>query len=145
MPDSLDRSTSALGLVLRLLAGAAVLLVVPPVACVGLHHLRHPAPLGRSAEAILAHVDAALPPGTALDSAQRFLERSGAELSPYSAAEAPRWFAHDSLWAQGPVVVARLPAVTRDLYVWDGLLTLYFAPDGRLVRREAHLSAENPL
>ena len=66
-------------------------------------------------------------------------------MEPYSATEAARWFALDTLWARGPVRVARHPAITRDLYVWDGLLTLYFSPDGRLTHLEAHLSAQSPL
>ena len=145
MRDSIDRSSSALGLLARVVAGLAVLVIVPPVACVGLHHLRHPAPLGRSTGAILAHIDAALPSGTSEDSARRFLHAHGATVSGYTAAEAPRWYAHDTLWARGAVLNGRLPSVTRDLYVWDGFVTLYFTPAGTLARREAHLSAVNPL
>jgi hypothetical protein len=145
MSDSLDRSTSALGLLGRLLALVAVILVVPPVACVGIHNLRHPAPLGRSEEAILAHLDAALPPGSRLESAAQFLTQRGGDLWRYDSTDAAHTYGQDTLWAQGPVLAARLPAVTRGLYVWDGVVHLYFTPDGRLARRTAHLSARDPL
>src|SRR3954462_6121392 len=124
MADSIDRSTSAAKVFLHLLAGLVVLLVGPPVACIGVHHLRHPAPLGRSAAAIRAHLDAALPPGTALERAQRFLTTQGIEASIYRDADAEQSYGRDADWARGPVLVAVLPSVDRDLYEWNALVTL---------------------
>src|SRR5690349_9680467 len=107
MRDSLDRSTSGLGLLGRVLAVLAAIVIVPPVACIGIHNLRHPAPLGRSQNSILSHLDAALPPGSRLESAQRFLEQHGGDLWRYDSADASRAYGQDSLWAQGPVLAAR--------------------------------------
>lgn len=145
MADSIDRSTSVAKLFLHLLAGLAVLVVVPPVACIGVHHLRHPAPLGRSAAAIRAHLDVALPPGTALERAQRFLTAKGIEASLYRDADAEQSYGRDADWARGPVLVALLPSVDLGLNEWDAIVTLYFTPDGRLAGRTAVLTAVNPL
>ena len=145
MRDSLDRSISAPGLLIRLVLGVALLALVPPVACVGVHHLRHPAPLGRSAKEIGAHLDADLPMGTSVDSARRYLEAHGAEVSLYDVAEASRTFANDASWTHGAVLVARLPSVNRDFHEWDAVITVYFTPSGGLVRHDTVLDAVNPL
>ena len=143
--DTLDQSTSALGLLVRVVIGFAFLIVAPPFACIGLHHLQHPAPLGRSAEAIQRRVDAALPMGTSVDSARRFLEANGSVVSVYDTADARRSYGADSRYSGGPVLVALQQAVTRDIYVWDVVVTLFFTPRGELVRGEAQASAANPL
>ena len=143
--DTLDRSTSALGLLARVVGGFAFLIVATPFACIGLHHLEHPAPLGRSADAIRRRVDAALPMGTTVDSARRFLEANGSVVSVYDVADARRFHGADSRWSGGPVLVAVQRAVTRDIYVWDVTVTLFFTPGGGLVRGEAQASPANPL
>lgn len=144
MVDTLDQSVSLSGLAWRTVLVIAAVCAGVPLACVAAHNATHPAPLGRSAEAMLRRVDQALPPGTTLDSAKRFLRAEGVEFGVYSPVEAARFMA-DSLRAGGPVLTAVQPAITRRLYVWNGYVSLYFAPDGRLVRRETRLSADNPL
>ena len=145
MRDSIDRSLSAFGLLWRLLAGVALVCLVPPVACAGVHNLTHPAPLGRSRAAILRRVDAALPPGTTADSARGFLRAHGVAMDVYSAADLELSGSRDSLLAGGPIVIGVMPAVSRGLYVWDAHLLLYFDRRGQLARRDAQLHAQNPL
>lgn len=144
MRESLDPAATR-GLWWRVPAIIAVLVITPPLACVGVFNATHRAPLGRSRSAILAHVDGALPRGTTVDSAERYFAARGVSVERYSPEEAARAFSSDSLLAVGPVLLAIEPAATRGLYVWDGFVRLYFGVDGRLVRRDAELSAESPL
>jgi hypothetical protein len=147
MPDSLDPAATR-GLWWRVAALFAAFVAVAALACVAVvavFDATHPAPLGRSRKAMLARVDRALPPGTTVDSAERFLRAVGVRFERYPPDDAARAFPHDSLLAGGPVLLALQPGAARDIYVWDGAVTLYFGPDGRLVRRAAELSAESPL
>ena len=138
---------SAVGLLWRLGLTLVVLAVAPPLACTGVHRLTHPAPLGRSREAMLRHLDAALPPGTTIDSAARYLRRLGLTVDRYSTAEASRavFGRSDTLWAHGPVLEGVQPAIDRGWDVWNGYFVLYFTPHGTLAHRDAHLVAVSPL
>ena len=141
MGDTLER-VEPLRLALRVVLLLAVLIGVPPLACSAIHELTHPAPLGRSSDAMLEHLDKNLPTGTTIDSAGRFFA------SQHLAIETPRsldGYRSDPLFAGGPILIAIQPMITRGWYVWDGQMVLYFSPDGRLVHRDAFLNARNPL
>jgi hypothetical protein len=152
MRRTLDPSASPLGLLRRTLAVVGAVVVVPTIVCLGgerIHEYRHPAPLGRNADAMRRHVDSVLPPGTTVDSALRCLRSLGVTTEVYSAADASRQFAGDTLFAGGPAILA-VYADTGSVFSgvfggWIGSVTLYFSPSGRLARRDASTSAASPL
>ena len=145
MRDTLDASYSMFGQAWRVLALIAALIVVPPLVCGGVHRLRHPAPLGRSTEAMLERVDRALPSGTTIDSAGRYFRALGLETEVYRAADVARALRGDTLPVGGPVLIVVQPEMAWSLGAWDGFVTLYFTPDGRLARRAAYMRARSPL
>ena len=147
MRDGLDRAGMD-GLGRRMLFGLTIvvlLLLLLPFACTGIHHMRHPAPFGRSAAAMLQSLDRKIPPGSTVDSAVKVLNTHEIEYAIYSDSQAIRRYQRDSLFAGGPVVVAVQPQMTRRFNVWSGHITLYFSGEGRLAGRRATLSADSPL
>ena len=147
MRDSLDRSITWCSVAWRTAGILLSLVIGVPSGCVALHNATHRAPLGRSERAILRSVDTALPLGSSIDSAAAFFNARKVDFIRYRyvPSEVSRWYPGDSLATGGSVIEAVLPGVTRDLYIWDGVLTLYFSMDGRLAARQAKLSAVNPL
>lgn len=147
MRDTLDPSLTFFGLFGRVLAVCAAIVIVPALVAVtgeSIHDYRHPAPLGRTTEAMLERVDKALPPGTALDSASRYLRSLGLSEELYTAADASRRLRGDTLLAGGPVILAVHADTAGWFGGWVGSLTLYFSPEGRLARRDARVSVLDP-
>jgi hypothetical protein len=133
------------GLGWRTLAIIAIPVLLVPAACQGVFLMTHPAPLGRSARKILEHLDTALPPGSTVDSAARFFGARGIAYEVDSAHRVADLYRDDSDFVGGPVLTASAPAVARMVFVYNGEITLFFDPRGRLVHRRASLSADNPL
>ena len=146
MRDGLDRAGTE-GLGWRMLRGMAVmilLLILLPFACAGIHRMQHPAPLGRSTEAMLRSVDDKIPLGSTVDSAVQVFRSYNLEYDIVLANERLQRFERDALFAGGPVLTAVQPQMTRWFYVWSGHLTLYFNEKWRLVGRRAGMSADSP-
>lgn len=147
MRDRLDRAGTG-GLAWRMLRGLAImvmLLVLLPFACAGIHRMQHPAPLGRSTDAMLRSVDAKIPLGSTVDSAIKVFRSYNLAYDIYADSQRLRRFEDDSLFAKGPVLIAVQPQMARWFYVWSGHLTLYFNDERRLVGRQAYMSADSPL
>ena len=142
--DLLDRDATR-NLARNVIIAIAALVVLPPVACVGVHRLTHSAPLGRDAIAIHRTIDRDLPVGSSLDSAMRYMRSRGVQFRVDSTERDLSRQRADSLFANGPILRAFQPSADRDFYVWNANVRLYFDSTRTLRAREARLSAQNPL
>ena len=128
----------------RALLVTALLLVGLPVGCFGVHHISHPAPLGRDVPQIERTLDRAIPLGTQFDSVSRFLEASSLPFGVCASTDMR--CAGDSLFAGGPRIIASQAGTQWMLiYTWRAVVELYFDSTGVLRSRRVKLSAETPL
>ena len=118
----------------RVLAVVLLVLVGTPVACDALWRLQHPAPLGRSAEAVERALTRQVPPGTSIDSAETVLRAARARYWRFPTTH-PR-MGKDSLAAGGPALIGGLHELDASFCMMHGAgIRLYFDSAGRLARR----------
>lgn len=130
----------------RVVAVLAVIIVGPPVACETYYKATHPAPLGRSRDSMLHHLDALVPRGTSIDTAIARLTATGLPVWKDSVRVDQQAMFPDSLLAGGYILHVSQERVAGGFLgmTSSGFMTLYFDRAGRLVNRMAVLSADNP-